>query len=160
MQLQQCLWQCMYKSMLCFRPRCCNVFVKVYWNENCIAGHWSSKHHVGQAGCCESKDRKPHLRIKFWGNQVSGIMICPINSFNPPSSRYYGNRNVKTNLTQNCQILNCQIDLIRIGMALCHCTLGCFTKTLFPKKNKRNPPRISLGVNLKGSKRIFDFDNV
>ena len=39
-------------------------------------------------------------------------------------------------------------------------TLGCFTKTLFPKKNNRNPPRISLGVNLKGSKRIFDFDNV
>ena len=39
-------------------------------------------------------------------------------------------------------------------------SIGCFTKTLFPKKNKRNPPRISLGVNLKGSKRIFDFDNV
>ena len=95
-----------------------------------IAGHWSSKHHVGQAGCCESKDRKPHLRIKFWGNQVSGIMICPINSFNPPSSRYYGNRNVKTNLTQNCQILNCQIDLIRIGMTLCHCTYLCFKQTI------------------------------
>ena len=106
-QLQQCLWQSMYKSMLCFRPRCncCNVFVKVYnyWNEISIAGDWSSKHHVGQAGW-ESRDRKPHLRIKFWGNQVSGIMICPINSFNPPSSHYYGNRNVETNLTQNCQI--------------------------------------------------------
>ena len=38
--------------------------------------------------------------------------------------------------------------------------LGCFTKTLFQKKNKRNPPCISLGVSLKGSKRIFDFDNV
>ena len=40
------------------------------------------------------------------------------------------------------------------------CFLGCFTKTLFQKKNKRNPSRISLGVNLKGSKRIFDFDNI
>ena len=38
--------------------------------------------------------------------------------------------------------------------------VGCFTKTLFQKKNKRNPPRISLGVSLKGSKRIFDFDQV
>ena len=30
----------------------------------------------------------------------------------------------------------------------------------FNKKNKRNPPRISLGVSLKESKRIFDFDQV
>ena len=29
-----------------------------------------------------------------------------------------------------------------------------FQKTLFQKKNKRNPPRISLGVSLKESKRI------
>ena len=39
-------------------------------------------------------------------------------------------------------------------------TIGCFTKTLFQKKNKRNPPRISLGVGLKESKRIFHFDKV
>ena len=38
--------------------------------------------------------------------------------------------------------------------------LGCSKKTLFQNKNKRNPPRISLGVSLKGSKRIFDFDKV
>ena len=30
----------------------------------------------------------------------------------------------------------------------------------FREKNKRNPPRISLGVSLKESKRIFDFDQV
>ena len=35
-----------------------------------------------------------------------------------------------------------------------------FQKTRFQNKNKRNPPRISLGVSLKGSKRIFDFDQV
>ena len=35
-----------------------------------------------------------------------------------------------------------------------------FQKTLFQNKNKHNPPRISLGVSLKGSKRIFDFDQV
>ena len=48
-QLQQCLWQSMYKSMLCFRPRCncCNVFVKVY-NYHCRSlefqtSCWSSR---------------------------------------------------------------------------------------------------------------------
>ena len=44
------------------------------------------------------------------------------------------------------------------------CTLGwaigCFTKTLFQQKKWRIPPRISLGVSLKESKRIFDFDQV
>ena len=40
------------------------------------------------------------------------------------------------------------------------CSLECFTKTLFQKKKWRNPPRISLGVSLKGSKRIFDLDHV
>ena len=35
-----------------------------------------------------------------------------------------------------------------------------FHENAFSKKNKCNPPRISLGVNLKGSKRIFDFDQV
>ena len=40
------------------------------------------------------------------------------------------------------------------------CVLGCFTKTLFENKKWRNPPIISLGVSLKGSKTIFDFDNV
>ena len=39
-------------------------------------------------------------------------------------------------------------------------TLGCSKKTLLQNKNKRNPARISLGVSLKGSKRIFDFDQV
>ena len=39
-------------------------------------------------------------------------------------------------------------------------TIGCFTKTLFQQKKWRNPPRISLGVSLKGSKRIFDLDHV
>ena len=40
--------------------------------------------------------------------------------------------------------------------------LGCSTKTCFSEEeeNKRNPPCISLGVSLKGSKRIFDFDQV
>ena len=38
--------------------------------------------------------------------------------------------------------------------------LGCSKETLFQNKNKRNPPRINLGVSLKGSKRIFDFDQV
>ena len=38
--------------------------------------------------------------------------------------------------------------------------LGCFTKTLFQQKKWRNPPRISMGVSLKGSKMIFDFDHV
>ena len=51
-------------------------------------------------------------------------------------------------------------DILQEKSLIWHWTVGCFTKTLFPKKNKRNPPRISLGVNLKGSKRIFDFDNV
>ena len=40
------------------------------------------------------------------------------------------------------------------------CTLGCFRKTLFQENWKYNPPRISLGVSLKGSKRIFNFDKV
>ena len=35
-----------------------------------------------------------------------------------------------------------------------------FQKTLFQKNKKRNPPRISLGVSLNRSKRIFDFDQV
>ena len=39
-------------------------------------------------------------------------------------------------------------------------TLGCPRKTLFQKNKKRNPPRISLGVSLNRSKRIFDFDQV
>ena len=34
------------------------------------------------------------------------------------------------------------------------------SKKILTTKNKRNPPRISLGVSLKGSKRIFDFDQV
>ena len=38
--------------------------------------------------------------------------------------------------------------------------LGCFRKTLFWENEKYNPPRISLGVSLKESKRIFDFDKV
>ena len=38
--------------------------------------------------------------------------------------------------------------------------VGCFRKTLFWKTNWRNPPRISLEVSLKESKRIFDFDKV
>ena len=37
-------------------------------------------------------------------------------------------------------------------------TLGCPRKTLFQKNKKRNPPRISLGVSLNRSKRIFDLD--
>ena len=40
------------------------------------------------------------------------------------------------------------------------CPLGCFKKTIFQKNKKRNPPRISLGVSLNRSKRIFDFDQV
>ena len=39
-------------------------------------------------------------------------------------------------------------------------TLGCPRKTLFQKNRKRNPPRISLGVSLNRSKRIFDLDQV
>ena len=35
-----------------------------------------------------------------------------------------------------------------------------FHKNTFSKKNKRNPLRISLGVGLKESKRIFHFDKV
>ena len=38
--------------------------------------------------------------------------------------------------------------------------IGCPRKTLFQKNKKRNPPRISLGVSLNRSKRIFDFDQV
>ena len=38
--------------------------------------------------------------------------------------------------------------------------VGCFRKTLFWKTNWRNPPRISLEVSLKESKRIFDFNKV
>ena len=37
---------------------------------------------------------------------------------------------------------------------------GVPQKHVFQKKNKYNPPRIILGVSLKGSKRIFDFDQV
>ena len=35
--------------------------------------------------------------------------------------------------------------------------LGSFTKTLFQKENKGNPPRITLGVDLNGSKKDFSF---
>ena len=52
---------------------------------------------------------------------------------------------------------NCQ-KMLQFDIYLC--ILGCSKKTLFQNKNKRNPPRISLGVSLKGSKRIFDFDQV
>ena len=44
------------------------------------------------------------------------------------------------------------------GASMLH--IGCFKKTLFQKNKKRNPPRISLGVSLNRSKRIFDFDQV
>ena len=40
------------------------------------------------------------------------------------------------------------------------CAVGCFKKTLLKKNKKRNPPRISRGVSLNRSKRIFDFDQV
>ena len=39
-------------------------------------------------------------------------------------------------------------------------TLGCFKKTLFQTNKKRNPARISLGVSLNRSKRIFDLHQV
>ena len=51
-------------------------------------------------------------------------------------------------------------DLKKVWEAIDDCLLGCSKKTLFQKNKKRNPPRISLGVSLKGSKRIFDFDKV
>ena len=35
-----------------------------------------------------------------------------------------------------------------------------FHKNNFFQKKWRNPPRISLGVSLKGSKRIFDLNHV
>ena len=38
--------------------------------------------------------------------------------------------------------------------------LGCFRKTLFRDYQKYNPPRISQGVSLRGSKMIFDSDKV
>ena len=37
---------------------------------------------------------------------------------------------------------------------------GVPRKHVFQKRNKYNLPRMSLGVSLKGSKRIFDFNNV
>ena len=40
------------------------------------------------------------------------------------------------------------------------CAVECFRKTLFRENQKYNPPRISQGVSLKGSKRIFDSDKV
>ena len=36
--------------------------------------------------------------------------------------------------------------------------LGCSKIQDFHLKKRRNPPSISLGVTLKGSKRIFDLD--
>ena len=39
-------------------------------------------------------------------------------------------------------------------------TLGCFRKTLFQENQKYNPQSISLGVSLKRSTGIFDFDKV
>ena len=38
--------------------------------------------------------------------------------------------------------------------------IGCTKKHCFQKQIRPNPPSISLGVSLKESKRIFDFDKV
>ena len=40
------------------------------------------------------------------------------------------------------------------------CVLGCFRKILVQVNQKYNPPSISLGDSLEGSKRIYNFDKV
>ena len=54
-------------------------------------------------------------------------------------------------------------DELLYGYSDVQCTLGCFRKkkTRFVQENlKYNPTSISLGVSLKGYKRIFDSDKV
>ena len=68
-----------------------------------------------------------------------------------------------------CLLCPCAICLYPRYL-VCNTSLKCYRactghsgvseKSLFKENQKQNPPSISLGVSLEGSKRMFDFDKV